>query len=339
MTSEATADHLTISELDMVLRPYSGAADLPAIAAVLNACMAADGIDIVRNVEEVRNFLEHMPNFDPGQDTFLAEVEGKLVAYGDASWGDENDGGRVYRADMYVLPDYRSTSLPAFLFGRLTERLEAVAAKHADIKPKVLHVSLGENEDALRAVAERQGFKPTRTFYRMVRRDLKDIPDIPLPSGITVRQVRPEHKRAVYDAMKEAFRDHWGTRPASEDDYQLWSNDPIANPDLWQVAWDEDADEIAGMVLNFIDEDENQRYDRLRGYTEDICVRRPWRRRGLARALIARSLKVLADAGMTEAALGVDSDNQSGALDLYFGLGYETRWKFFAFRKPITPTT
>jgi ribosomal protein S18 acetylase RimI-like enzyme len=92
------------------------------------------------------------------------------------------------------------------------------------------------------------------------------------------------------------------------------------------------------MVLNFIDEDENQRYDRARGFTEDICVRRPWRRRGLARALIARSLRVIADAGMTEAALGVDSDNQTGALDLYLGLGYETRWKFFAFRKPFTPT-
>jgi ribosomal protein S18 acetylase RimI-like enzyme len=336
MTAKTTTGHTAISELGIVLRPYHGQDDLPAIAAVINASMAADGIDIVRNVNEVRNFLEHSPNFDPSQDTFLAEADGNLIAYGDATWNDENAGGRVYRADTYVLPDYRATSLPAVLFGSLIERLEAVAASHADIQPKVLHVSLGEKEDALRAVVERQGFKPTRTFYRMVRGDLKNIPDIPLPSGLEVRQVRPEDKRAIYEALKEAFRDHWGTRPASEDDYQQWEKDPIANPDLWQVAWDED--EIAGMVLNFVDEDENQRYDRARGYTEGICVRRPWRRRGLARALIARSLQVLADAGMTEAALGVDSDNQTGALDLYLGLGYETRWKFFAFRKPLTPT-
>ncbi len=336
MLHEPTTDHTQISDLGIVLRPYSGAADLPAIAEVLNTSMAADGIDVVRNTDEVRNFLEHSPHFDPGQDTFLAEADGKLVAYGDATWNDENAGGRVYRADIYVLPNYRETSLPASLFGRLTERLEQVAAAHADVEPKALHVSLGEKEDALRAVVERQGFKPTRTFYRMVRGDLEHIPDIPMPSGLEVRPVRPEHNRAIYDAMKEAFRDHWGTRPASDDDYRMWTKDPNANPDLWQVAWDKD--EIAGMVLNFIDEDENQRYDRARGYTEDICVRRPWRRRGLARALIARSLRVISDAGMTQAALGVDSDNQTGALDLYLGLGYETRWKFFAFRKPLTAT-
>ena len=39
---------------------------------------------------------------------------------------------------------------------------------------------------------------------------------------------------------------------------------------------------------------------RRRGYTEFISVGRKWRRRGLARALIARSLRLLADEGMAE---------------------------------------
>lgn len=104
-------------------------------------------------------------------------------------------------------------------------------------------------------------------------------------------------------------------------------------PHLWQVAWA--GDEVAGMVLNFIDEAENTEYGRQRGYTETICVRRPWRRLGLARALIARSFQVLKDQGMTEAALGVDAENISGALRLYQSMGFQVVKQHTAYRKPL----
>ena len=81
--------------------------------------------------------------------------------------------------------------------------------------------------------------------------------------------------------------------------------------------------------------DENSRHNRLRGYTEDVCVRRPWRRRGLARALLARSLQVLRERGMTEAALGVDTENPSGALRLYESLGYRPVQRWTVYRKPM----
>jgi len=42
----------------------------------------------------------------------------------------------------------------------------------------------------------------------------------------------------------------------------------------------------------------------MRGWTDPIGVRRRWRKQGLARALIARSLRLLREQGMTEAGLG-----------------------------------
>jgi mycothiol synthase len=77
------------------------------------------------------------------------------------------------------------------------------------------------------------------------------------------------------------------------------------------------------MVLNFVDEDENRKMGRKRGYTEDICVRRPWRKRGLASALIAASIHMFHEMGYEETALGVDVDNPSGALGLYESFGYQ----------------
>ena len=89
------------------------------------------------------------------------------------------------------------------------------------------------------------------------------------------------------------------------------------------------------MVLNYVDRAENEAYNRKRGYTETICVRRPWRRRGVARALIARSLRELRDLGMTEAALGVDAQNPSGALRLYEGMGFRPVKRHTAYRKSM----
>ena len=56
--------------------------------------------------------------------------------------------------------------------------------------------------------------------------------------------------------------------------------------------------------------------------TIDIFVRRPWRRRGLARSLLAQSIGMFQEMGMEETALGVDTLNPSGALNLYESVGY-----------------
>jgi ribosomal protein S18 acetylase RimI-like enzyme len=87
------------------------------------------------------------------------------------------------------------------------------------------------------------------------------------------------------------------------------------------------------MVLNCIRHDENEEYNRQRGYTEAIRVHRPWRRRGLARALIARSSSVLKEQGVTEAALGVDTENPSGALRLYESMGFRPVKRNSVYRK------
>jgi ribosomal protein S18 acetylase RimI-like enzyme len=110
-------------------------------------------------------------------------------------------------------------------------------------------------------------------------------------------------------------------------------NDPDFDPSLWRVAWQ--GDQVAGMVLSFIDKDENEIYGHKRGYTENICVRRPWRRQGLAKALIALSLIALKERGMTEAGLGVDAENISGALHLYESMGYRVVKTSTIYRKPI----
>jgi len=148
--------------------------------------------------------------------------------------------------------------------------------------------------------------------------------------------VLPEHYRAIWDADTEAFRDHWGFIEPSEEDYQGWLVDKTAfQPELWQVAWDIATNQVAGQVRTYIDHEQNKLYDRKRGWTEFISVRRPFRRRGLARALIARSLRVQKQAGMTESALSVDSENLSGATKVYEDCGFRVVKRMTVYRKPL----
>ena len=99
------------------------------------------------------------------------------------------------------------------------------------------------------------------------------------------------------------------------------------------VAWD--GDEVAGAVVNTIYSHENEAIGRRRGWLDSVFTRRAWRKRGLASALIARSLHVLAGRGMETAMLGVDADNPSGALRLYESFGFAVTDRGRAWRKPM----
>ncbi|HOU00520.1 MAG TPA: GNAT family N-acetyltransferase, partial [Anaerolineaceae bacterium] len=52
-------------------------------------------------------------------------------------------------------------------------------------------------------------------------------------------------------------------------------------------------------------------------------VRRPWRGKGVASALIAESIRMFREMGMDHTHLSVDADSLTGALRLYQNIGYE----------------
>ncbi len=55
----------------------------------------------------------------------------------------------------------------------------------------------------------------------------------------------------------------------------------------------------------------------------------------MASALICRALRALRDRGMTEAALGVDAQNETGALRLYESMGFREVFRELEWRRPL----
>jgi len=316
-------------------RRFCGEADYAAMSAVINGSKEADGLEWTNSAEDVERTYRHLVNCSPETDMLFAEVEGNVVGYSRVWWSQEAEGTRFYQHFAHLLPEWRGKGIRRVLVYRNERRLQEIAREHPEDGPRFFEAWSSDTEEHWQGLLQAAGYEAVRWAFGMVRPDLEGIPDLSLPEGVEVRPVRPEHVPLIWAAAKEAFRDHWHY---SEDEWSLehlreWQESPTYTPELWQVAWA--GDEVAGMVQSFVNEAENQEYGRQRGYTEGISVRRPWRRQGLARALIARSFEVLKDQGMAEAALGVDADNPNGALQLYESMGFRIVKRHITFRKPL----
>ncbi len=321
----------------LVFRRFQGEADYPKMVAVLHGSKAADQIEDVDTLETLINTYTHLVNCNPGQDMLFAEVDQQVVGYARVYWQTPQDGARLYPHVGFLLPAWRGWGIGHAMLCHNERRLAEIAAEHAAGQPRFWQVFAESTETAKIRLLERVGYTPARYVCEMVRPNLEDIPECPLPAGLEVRPVRPEHYRAIWEADAEAFRDHWNYVAPTEEDYAAWPGHDEFQPEIWKVAWDTATNQVAGMVQGFILEAQNARFNRRRGWTEGICVRRPWRRRGLAHALIAASLRELKARGMTEAALGVDAENLSGAFRLYESLGFREVKRNTVYRKPMPP--
>ncbi len=318
-------------------RHYRGEGDLSKMGQALQASYDTDKVEQVYTLEEMKNSYAHLSNCDPYKDLIIAEIDGEVIGYSRGAWNiDQNNGGCIYYFGGFLAPQWRRKGIGSAMLQWIENRLREIASSHPTDHDKFFQVFLSETETARAAMLEKSGYSPIRYFHEMVRSSLENIPVFALPDGLEVRPVLPEHYRLIWDAAEEANIDHWGFSHSTEEDYQWWlSEKTYFQTHLWQVAWDVEKEQVAGQVRTFINNVENEKYSRKRGYTEFISVRRPWRKRGLARALIARSLHVQKEQGMIESALGVDSENISGATRIYEDCGFVVDKRNPIYRKPV----
>ncbi|MFH0878801.1 MAG: GNAT family N-acetyltransferase [Lentisphaerota bacterium] len=317
----------------LVFRRFRGETDYPHMAALIDACKVADGIERSTTIEDIAITYRHLENSDPQTDMLFAEVDGQAIAYGRIWWDDLADGNRLYHPFGFLHPDWRHKGIGSVLWMEAERRVGEIASAHPKETPKFFQVEPFTTEKDLIALLESRGYQPCRYETHMLRDLGEPFPEAPMPAGLEVRPVMSEHIRPIFIASNEAFRDHWGVRDESEEEFKAQQENPDFHPELWKVAWE--GDQVASVIHNFIDKDENDEYKRKRGYTEGICTRRPWRKLGLARSLLVQSMQMFKEKGMTETALSVDSENLSGALRLYEDVGYRNVKQQIIYRKPV----
>jgi mycothiol synthase len=181
------------------------------------------------------------------------------------------------------------------------------------------------------------GYSQIRSGYEM-RIVLEEPPPQPTwPAGISVRSMIPnQEEEAVYRADIEAFRDHWGfvERPF-EEDFARWlhytQNNPHYDPSCLFLALD--GDQIAGLCL-CVPQD-NEYPDTA--WVNTVGVLRPWRRRGIALALLHHAFGEFYRRGIYKVGLGVDADSLTGATKLYEKAGMHVYRQWDNYQKELRP--
>jgi ribosomal protein S18 acetylase RimI-like enzyme len=312
------------------LRPIQPS-DLPAIHRLQRRIEQLDGIPVATPLEEFEGWLTE-PHLALEADTRLAEVAGEPVGWG-RIWH-QPSGEREERAYMLGAVDPASrgkgigSALLRWQLARATELLEQASAH----LPRFARAQVYDFQEPALRLFERHGLRPIRYIDELLR-ELGSVPTPQRIEGIEIvpwDAARSEEARAVLNA---GFADHWGWTPR---DPAHWEHEIASfgsRLDLSFLALDDGR--VVGMCRNGHfpgDEAVNGRRD---GWVMQVSVIRSHRDRGIASALIIASLAAFRDAGLTHSALGVDSDNPTGAYQLYERLGYRRKHRLVVYQVTI----
>ena len=298
--------------------------DSAAVAALIEASDWAEYGEPDYSEEELRT---EWGDEDLPHDTHLVFTpDGQVVGYGNVY----TIGKARIEAEGYVHPDFYGRGIGSTLV-RWSERR---AAEHLALAPPELRVVLNNAISArnprARAVLEHLGYAPVRYFWRMTI-DLNETPALPVwPSGITVRTVvGDDDERLAFEAVEDAFRDHWGHSPRT---FDRWVRDQKLSgyrPALWFLA-ETATGEIAGAAIN-------RYFLETMGWVGSLAVRRPWRGQGLGMALLQHTFGEFYRRGTRRVGLGVDAQNPTGATRLYERAGMTPKHEYAIYQKELRP--
>ena len=314
-------------------RPYTGEADVSAIAALINHCLAVDHSEDQISVNELRHQYESQ-DFNIERDLRLwVDATGELCAVASCWLPPAEEPDQPAHFGFSIHPQVRNQGLEA----EIIHWAEDLARQVARDRQKSVKLRSGcrTNHPERMTLLEAHGFTAERTFYRMQRSLTTPIPAPQLPEGFQVRCLHGDSEvEAWVEAFNQSFIDHWNFRPLTVEQRRHWMTAPDYVPDADLVAVAADGT-IASLCLVLIRAEENKLTGRSEGWIGDLATRRGYRRQGLGRAMLLHGLQTLKAKGLDTALLAVDSTNPTGALRLYESVGFQAQRSTIAYVKPL----
>jgi len=298
-------------------------ADFDEVLALVQACDRAVYGDSDWTAAELR---QEWDGLDLAHDAWVAVEDGRIAGTMAVY---ELGSGRVL-ADGYVHPELTGRGAGSRLLAAAEERGLELTREAPPGSPVTIETAHLVGDPRAPKLLTCRGYAHVRTFHRMVL-DLtsRDVPVPVWPPGLELRPFdRERDGRLVHAAIEEAFTDEWGHEPRG---YEAWSERMFEveqfDPSLWLVVWD--GDEVAAASLDYCG------YLGDWGFVRTLGVRPAWRQQGLGLALLHESFRRFAERGEITAALGVDSENPTGATRLYERAGMRVLWRADVWRKQL----
>lgn len=299
--------------------------DVGAWSALTNLLAQVDGTDEYYGPEDLAEELNE-PGFTASRDSLAVWAGNELVGYGQLRVGDRLAGG-LAKATIGggVHPGHRGRGIGRRIMDRLEPRAVALAAERHPGVPLALDLWVGPDGSSAARLANARGYAPVRYFtdmcvqlggYGTGPEDAERTVDDP-----RIQDFGDDLTEAVRRAHNEAFADHWGSVPRSEEKWADQLASRSFRPALSKVVLSADSSlEPAERVDAYALCNEWVPGDL---YVSLVGTRRRARRRGLAALLLGGVIGSAARAGYRKVELTVDSESPTGAGRIYERVGFE----------------
>lgn len=288
--------------------------DVPAVASTTRAAEMVDAGEALVDLEDVAADWRR-PGFDPALDTLLVFDGERLAGYAEVPG---------WRASAAVHPDYRRTGIGTALLLWIEQRALARTPPGREVR---VGQTIPQQHAAAADLFRRHGYEHRHTSWVLRLPEGRSIEQSPLPDGIRIRPLRTgEEEQAVFQLVDDAFNEWPGREPSTFETWQSEVTDRADfDPSLLLVATHND--EIIGSAFGIPYPGE--------GWVEKLAVRRDYRGRGIAKALLRETFEEFRRRGFP--AVGLSTDSRTGALDLYLRVGMEVRATWIHYTKLLRP--
>ncbi|HET7055048.1 MAG TPA: GNAT family N-acetyltransferase [Thermomicrobiales bacterium] len=310
-----------------VSREFSGETDLARLVAMLHAVATADKDGMTVSPDDYR---AEWVGDEPGWVRSLRVWEAGdrfVAAFG--NWHQPEDTlDRAY-GELDVHPDWRE---PVFVDEVVAASIDAVS-ELAD-RPVEHRLNAFLSQEWKQAALERAGYAAERYFFRMSAPITGAIRNPQIAEGFSIRPMAGDAEVDGWvAAFNGAFAGHYDppTHTAAEKRNSMTAAGYLPEADLVLIDGD---NRIIGVGRNSREILEG---GQDKGWINSVAILPEYRGKGLGRALLLSSMAALQEAGFTRAHLHADSENESGALQLYESAGFTVDSRIAVYMRMVIP--
>ncbi len=310
------------------IRPYVEDKDEPIYIDIVNRAMK-EFPDFTPMTLADAEIEKNAPNADK-RGRFIAEWDKNPVGFIYAYIDTKREDKLGYLDGPYIIPEYRrkhiGTALAEIAIKSYQER--GISKYEAGAR--------NTNIPAQKFI-EKLGFRMYRVFSRM-KRCLSDLPEnVGENKEIKIVDIGKGNEALKLEnyLINEAMKEHFNFRPMTLEETQYYTREQEKQGVKYNdfVAYHQN--EPVGIMITIIDPKEINHQKKNIAWLAVLGVLKPYRSKGIGKALMIHATKFLKEQGMVEAMLGVDDTNITKAMKIYESLGFEVMLKFYRYIKEL----
>ncbi len=235
-------------------------------------------------------------------------------------------GGGIFGSSGYTHPEHRGRGLGSFV-AEWSER-RALSDPSSDSMPakRLIRSWVSTLNPLSSALFTGRGYQRVRQFKRMEINLQEEPPEPVLPDGYAFRAPEIEQDLPeIYAVIDEAFAEHWSSHQRTFDEWKKTAMGFGYSPDFWSLIEHEGRIVAVAIGHNLAG----------LGWIKWVAVLKPARGKRLGLALLAHQFRRFWEAGVFKVNLGVDSENTTGAVELYERAGMTMINSYDAYEKEL----